>query len=411
MQEQLIIEQESEPFSRSIVVTVCDTHRSSGRHGSLAIVVSDRLELRSLITLLGYSEICPPERDENECLLWMGNIAIRPDQILQVRTGNALRFLVRRGIRVSIQELLTLSDQQLRNELRAAISGAVFRRPNVPGFPADPHSANNPIATSSQGEQQSVDYPPDWLNQLQDAFDRYAFREQTEEGPIIYVLVWFVHGTNLRYNDQPRVVRLDSDHQWWRSEIIFPWRNQFERAAPIELNFVDPMPPREPWRSHAAHVIVSQALPNDHVAILLTVVLPAGSRDSGTQAALVVNRFSGVSDFTDRLGLTNAPNSVTVRRGRLVFPPDRTVRVGSGDGIEVELSQLMQTHGQVEGNSVAALQLDDSPGSEPVQQDDAMTRFEDAPDHDDFDEALLMQWFARTDAASGVFTPCDFGQK
>ena len=94
VQEQLIIEQESEPFSRSVVVTVCDTHRSSGRHGSLAMVVSDRLELSSLALLLGYSEICPPEREENECLLWMGNIAIRPDQTLHVRTGNALRFLV-----------------------------------------------------------------------------------------------------------------------------------------------------------------------------------------------------------------------------------------------------------------------------------------------------------------------------
>ena len=193
-QEQLVIEQQSEPFSRTIVVTVCDTARSSGRHGSIALVVSDRLETHSLVTLLGYSEICPPERTENECILWMGNIAIRQDQVLNVRNGNALRFLVRRGIRVGIPELLSMSDGQLRLELQAAIEGAIFRRPNVQGFPADPNSMNNPSSSYSSPPSGEVQYPPDWFNALQVVFDHEAFVENSDEGSILYVLVWFVNG-------------------------------------------------------------------------------------------------------------------------------------------------------------------------------------------------------------------------
>ena len=114
VQEQLMIEQQPEPFSRSIVFTVYDTGRNSGRPKSLAIVMSDRLEVSSVVTMLGYAESCPPKFRSNECVLWLGNNAIRPDQTLNVRTGNALRFLVRRGVRIGIPELLSMTDDRLR---------------------------------------------------------------------------------------------------------------------------------------------------------------------------------------------------------------------------------------------------------------------------------------------------------
>ena len=45
------------------------------------------------------------------------------------------------------------------------------------------------------GIQYSHDeYPPDWLNSLQEVLDRKAFVENSDEGPIVYIYVWFVHG-------------------------------------------------------------------------------------------------------------------------------------------------------------------------------------------------------------------------
>ena len=391
VQEQLVIEQQSEPFSRSIVVTVCDTARSSGRHGSLALVVSDRLEVHSLITLLGYSEICPPERTENECIMWMGNIAIRPDQVLNVRNGNALRFLVRRGIRIGIPELLSMSDRQLRHELQSAIDGAVYRRPNVPGFPADPNSMNNPITRPADDTRADSQYPPDWFNALQVLFEEHAFVENSDEGRVIYVLVWFVNGHNRRRNDDPRVVRLDASSQWWRSELIFPWREQFERASPFELSLVEPMPPRDPWRSHAAHIIVSQAVSADHVAILFTTVSHLGPGGIIAQEARIVNQFSGVRDFLATHGHDGPTVTGVVSRGRLVFPDAHTVRIGNGDSILLQVSTDVSTQDAYAGAPVYTA----SPVG--VQTDHSSLPDEDNEnelhDEEGIDDASLMQHF------------------
>ena len=162
---------------------------------------------------MGYSELCPPEREQNECLMWMGNIAIHPDQTVNVRLGNAFRLLVRRGIRVSLQELLSMSDQHLRSELQSAIGGCIFRRPNVQGFPADANALDNPTDHRGSSQQSNDDFPPDWLNSLQECFDRYAFVERADEGRVIYILVWFLNGGSYLRNESPRVVRLDADNR------------------------------------------------------------------------------------------------------------------------------------------------------------------------------------------------------
>jgi len=104
----------------------------------------------------------------------------------------------------------------------------------------------------------------------------------------------------------------------------------------MELHFVDPMPPSHPWQSHAAHVIVVQSLPEEHVAVLATSTEHAESNRPVSQAAMIVHRFSGIGDFVDRMVTSDVPmHSITVRRGRLSFPSDRTVRLGSGDGIVI----------------------------------------------------------------------------
>ena len=402
VQEQVVIEQQSEPFSRSIVVTVCDTARSSGRHGSLALVVSDRLVVQSLITLLGYSEICPPERTENECIMWMGNIAIRPDQVLNVRNGNALRFLVRRGIRIGIPELLSMTDGQLRCELQAAIDGAVYRRPSVPGYPADPHSINNPSPRHANASGDEGRFPPDWLNALQALFEEVAFVENSDEGRVIYVLVWFVNGNNRRQNDDPRVVRLDAVSQWWRSELIFPWRDSFERASPIDLYFVDPMPPRDPWRSHAAHIIVTQAVPDDHVAVLVTTASHSGPGGITAQEVRIVNQFSGVRDFFAQGERdSHTTSSVAASRGGLIFPDDHTVRVGNGDSILLQISYGGHTqvvHDEVHGQTLDTGDDRDDPNQERIADTEGHY-----VENDETDDSSLMQHSAGGECQSTSF--------
>ena len=390
VQEQVIIEQQSEPFSRSIVVTVYDTHIDDGRPHSTALVVSDRVDVRSLNMLMQYSDICPPEREDVECLLWMGNIAIHPDQVVNVRLGNAFRLQVRRGIRVTVQELLSMSDNRLRVELQSAISGVIYRRPNMPGFPADPHSNNNP-ETVYDSAISRAEYPPDWLNMLQERFDAHAQTDNEAEGPFIHVVVWFVNSGSFLRNQAPQVVRLDAESSWWRSELIFPWRDQIARGIAVELHCVDPEPPSDGCHVHSAHIIVSQALPQDHVSILATVTTHDVSRPIIAQAALVVHRFTSANNIIARFhSETHMAPGIVVRRGRNVFPDVHTVRVGSGDGIVVQLPE--QIRDAPSASSSHQPQARRSHGDASMSSNDAARPSGPLQD-DDLEDAMLMQGF------------------
>ena len=289
--------------------------------------------------MIGLSYHCPPERPQNECSLWMGNTAIRRDQIVNVRTGNAFRLYVKRGIRISLQQLLSFSDSQLREELQSAIWGEVYRRPNVEGLPADAFANNNPTHSHLPASSNDNDQPA-WSGQLQEIFENCAITENDDEGPVLYVLVWFVNGHNRWTNSDPRVARLDGDSGWWRSELQFPWRDGISRGATVDLHVVNPHPPQETWQSHAAHVILSQSLDEDHVAVLTTCTVRRGRNDRRLQEAVVTNRFSAVSDI---VGLTQHAqldaDSATVQRGTIVFPRDRTVELKSGDSVLIDIDQ------------------------------------------------------------------------
>lgn len=58
-QEQIIIEQQPESFSKSVIVSVYDTSIDKGSPHSIAIVLSDRIDLKNVVTMMGYSELCP----------------------------------------------------------------------------------------------------------------------------------------------------------------------------------------------------------------------------------------------------------------------------------------------------------------------------------------------------------------
>ena len=392
-QEQLIIEQQSEPFSRSVVATLYDTNWDQGRPSSIALVVADRLDVRSFITMMGYSEICSPEYEQNECLMWMGNIAIHQDQVINVRLGNAFKLLVRRGIRVSVQELLSMPDHRLRSELQSAIGGCIFRRPNTQGFPSDANALNNPVSHQSVSQQSSDDYPPEWLNALQECFDRYAVEQVADEGRAIYVLVWFLNGGSFLRNESPRVVRLDADNRWWRTELLFPWRDQFARGYQADLHFVDPIPVSEPWQSHSAHVIVTQALPSEHVPVVVSVVERGTQADTSSHVALVVNQFSSAQNIADRFELIRSRHvAYTVTRGRNVFPEDLTVRLGPGDGLVL---RVMSDSERPRHSDSVAEQISHS-----VQVDNSNLHEENPAPHDgeDLEDAFLMQAFQNVHA-------------
>ena len=291
---------------------------------------------------------------------------------------------------------------RLRSELQSAIGGYIFRRPNVQGFPADANAQNNPVAHSGSSQQLSDEYPPDWLNSLQECFDRYAIVENADAGRIMYVMVWFLNGGSFLRNESPQIVRLDADNRWWRTELLFPWRDQFARGYQIDVHFVDPIPASEPWQSHAAHVIVAQALPHEHVPVVVSTVERNAQEDSYNHVALVVHQFSSAQNLLDRFAhIRSRQIDYTVTRGRNVFPDDFAVRIGPGDGLVLRFMAASA-----------------SPGSHAIatEQDDLSVRaandvvHEERPenhDADDLEDAFLMQAFQQVHAHQSEFDAAD----
>ena len=238
-------------------------------------------------------------------------------------------------------------------------------------------------------QQARDEYPLDWVNSLQECFDRFAVVEPAAEGGAIYILVWFLNGGSFLRNESPRVVRLDADSHWWRTEILFPWRDQFARGYQIDVHFVDPTPISEPWQSHVAHVIVTQALPQDHVPVLVSMVGREGQADRYNHAALVVHQFSSAQNIADRFeSIRTRQVEFTVSRGRNVFPPDLTVRIGSGDGL---LLRIVSNDPGVRSDAAASAQTD--PHADQSAHTDHAHPHEVVSEaqEDDLEDAFLMQ--------------------
>lgn len=163
---------------------------------------------------------CPPIKPQNECLLWFGTYAIQPLQQVHLRHGNALQLVIRRGIPVSLSDMLALTDQQLRTALQNSIWGETYRRPSYPVFPREAlhfqnamdairggQATDNPVSSRTA---QPTDHRPDWIRELQEMFNAHAFTENADEGPVLYVMTWLIHGHDRQRSNEGRAVKLQS---------------------------------------------------------------------------------------------------------------------------------------------------------------------------------------------------------
>lgn len=104
-----------------------------------------------------------------------------------------------------------------------------------------------------------VDALPHWWRSLRSLFDDVAVTENEDEGPVIYLQTWFLHGHFQRQCMVPRVLRLDQFWHHWLNDIFELWRDCIENHVPVAVGIVQPTPPLAPLRFHAAHLIVHQS--------------------------------------------------------------------------------------------------------------------------------------------------------
>eukprot|EP00435_Cladocopium_sp_Y103_P048270 s546_g14.t1 len=403
---QIVVVQRPQYDHRSLILPVYDSDPEIEQPHTFALVLYERIGLEYVLEDVRMTHDCPPIRPQNECLLWFGSYPIRDGQLVHLRHGNALRLYIRRGIPVDLSALHLMTDSQLRRALQDAIWGEIFVRPSYPVAPGEALTLQNFDFSSSDrptvDAQSSVrDMRPQWIQDLHAVFVSNSFTEQADEGPVIYVMTWFLHGTRRERCSDPQTVRLGSSAYDWRTDIIFPWRTDLERGVPADFVVVRLHPPSQPWQSIAAHVLIIQALPSELSALLVSTVVP-------NQEATDVHHFACIlpGSVTPRdiqniaLPASNRANAATVRRGHHLFHTGQQILVRTGESLVItafpgrssnpseppvdirddqdESTSLLQEKARIVqiDNDFEMQALDDSPISEALDEVDQSLAFD-----------------------------------
>ncbi|CAL1156825.1 unnamed protein product, partial [Cladocopium goreaui] len=350
---QIVVVQQPLEHMKSLVISVYDSARESQRPSSFCQVLPARLGIDEVLAATGLSEVCDTRLPQNECSLWYGTTPIRSGQRVFVRSGYALRLSVRRGLAIELPDLLQMSDHALRVQLQSAMWGVLYRRPPWPAFSGDVYAMPNsshwpraePIevadthdeATASNERRLDV---PDWIRSLRDIHFARAHVDDPEEGAILSVSVWFVHGHTEESCLHPKVVRLDADQFSWRSTMVVAWLDSIRRAQPIDFHVVTPLPPDVHGASSDVHVILSQQLFADQRAILVTAGIPDAEFSGKQRAAIVTGQVAAMDIRSVMPSALRTFGILQVSQGDYVFPEEQSFRVANGDSFVLSIAPV-----------------------------------------------------------------------
>eukprot|EP00435_Cladocopium_sp_Y103_P068714 s750_g32.t1 len=279
---QLILTQQPIPMSRSVLISVYDSDEEQDRNPhTFAQVTESQLNTDGFLALLHLQSECPPFNWRNHCSFWFGRIPIRPQQLVNIYDGNAFRIVLSRGVRLTLPDLLALDESTLRSTLSSAISGEVFTRPPDPTFVG--YGSFQPPNTAIPADSR-----PTWIQELQYRFDMCHEIIALDEGPILRVNTWYVNEDIAYHCARSHEVCLNQDSFMWKTDVIFPWREQLLRGTPADFWVLDAGPHANFYQSSTTHVILAQGLRTGSQAIMVSVSFPGSV---GIQARRFVHVF------------------------------------------------------------------------------------------------------------------------
>ena len=140
---------------------------------------------------------------------------------------------------------------------------------------------------------------PSWWNRLRSIHERLGHVESLEEGKIIYVCSWYLHGHTRQRSPVSRILRLGPDWNEWVELIKEVWQDQLLREQPVDIGLVMPHPPSTVFQGHVAHLILSQEVDSETASVgIVSAYFRHSSRDAIVQQAhvlpLVINRMIAI---------------------------------------------------------------------------------------------------------------------
>ena len=133
---------------------------------------------------------------------------------------------------------------------------------------------------------------PSWWNQLRSMHERLGQVECLEEGKVIYVSSWYLHGHTRQRSPVSRTLRLGPDWSDWLELIKEVWQDQLRREQPVDIGLVMPHPPSTVFQSHVAHLILCQEVHPEVASVgIVSAYFRHSTRDAIVQQAHVLPLF------------------------------------------------------------------------------------------------------------------------
>ena len=385
---QVILTQSPQSELRSIVMSIYDSERAQQPPYTFAMTHGSRLTLGSILEDVRLTRTCPPHKPQNECTIWLGGTAIPPSSQVFVRSGNAFKLRINRGMCLDLQSLLRLPDHLLRQQLQQAIWGEIFHRPGSPPEVA----GSSGVAASSTGSPYmaftpqaavpiEVDHRPPWLTALNHLYVQFAATEVQEEGPVLYVQTWYVHGDGHLWCREPRPVRLTSSILSWRQDLVQVWSHRLIPHEPQEY-WVVPVAPNVANQNVDVHVVLSQGLMHNQAAVFFTVCPGPDPASCPVHAVYVLPSRITVNDIVQLLvphAFRSFPCTVHLRG--VAYGIGEVLTLLSGDQVQIRYDTyageaeddsadelgLLQTRAE---RAVTPLHQNTSPHASPIYEAD-----------------------------------------
>eukprot|EP00435_Cladocopium_sp_Y103_P028906 s1595_g7.t1 len=315
---QLVLVQRPVRFQRSLIISVYDSDYDRGMAHSLAVVMTDRVDLHAVRSAVDAVEDCPPEVAQNVCALWFGARQMQPHERFHARHGHAFRLLIHRRPADAFDNMSDLDDPLLRDRIQH-LSGL------------GPLPFPSALAVISPG----------WAQDLYRAFAEHSFVERGDEGPIAYVQTWQLNGLRAPRCHHPRTVRLRSDASSWQRSITDLWDDRLDLRIPFDIFWIEPPPVNSPLQSYVGHLIILQEPQHAQAALLLTAIQHGDAPLEPRHVAVCGTDRLSSSNIVDLFPIPGPllQRPTLVRRDQFLWPARRSVRVNNGDNIIIEIQQ------------------------------------------------------------------------
>ena len=101
-----------------------------------------------------------------------------------------------------------------------------------------------------------------------------------DEGPILQVMTWLLHGHGPRTQIHPRRLRLDRWFMNWKDDIYKLWTGQIDDSQPFQVYIVQSVLPQHPAFEEYIHVLIVQEPAPLDIAIMRTCIFDSPGHDA-----------------------------------------------------------------------------------------------------------------------------------